>query len=248
MNREHTAGILFDLFDTLVEVDPARLPTLIIDGKGYPSTIPAVCQAVISRYPAIEMNEALVELFRLLANRPKSLLREHSSRRLFENFLARLNVPVNAERDECANYLSDMQMRLTTDAVSARSGACELVRTLREQGIRLALVSNLDHARAAPWLLESIGLADCFDCLILSEDLGVKKPHRRMFETALASLSLTPDRVTHVGDDELADVHGAGRLGIQTVWVNPSGRPATRTQFPPALVVSSLTELLPYFN
>ncbi len=90
----------------------------------------------------------------------------------------------------------------------------------RVDGLPRAVVSNADDAFLRD-ILRKNGLA--FDHVITSEGVRAYKPRARIFEVALERLRAAPEHVVHVGDSLTADVEGARRLGIRTVWVNRSG-------------------------
>ena len=87
-------------------------------------------------------------------------------------------------------------------------------------GVPRAVVSNADHEFLLD-ILQRNGLR--FDAVITSESAQTYKPRPRIFEAALESLRVRPEDVIHVGDSLVADVQGASRLGIRTVWVNRGG-------------------------
>jgi len=93
-----------------------------------------------------------------------------------------------------------------------------LLEALRNRGLRLALVSNT----ASPdWLLRPVlerqGLVERVDAIVLSSEVGKRKPHPEMFERALAELEVRPEEALFVGDRLDADVLGASRAGMRTV-------------------------------
>ncbi len=93
-----------------------------------------------------------------------------------------------------------------------------LLESLRKRGLRLALVSNT----ASPdWLLRPVleqqGLVQRLDAIVLSSEVGKRKPHPAIFERALAELDVRPDEAVFVGDRLDADVAGASRVGMRTV-------------------------------
>ncbi|HEV3480184.1 MAG TPA: HAD family hydrolase [Gaiellaceae bacterium] len=93
-----------------------------------------------------------------------------------------------------------------------------LLDALRARGLKLALVSNT----ASPgWLLQPIleqqGIAQRVDTVVLSSEVGKRKPHRTIFERALGELQVDPEDALFVGDRLDADVLGASRLGMTTV-------------------------------
>jgi putative hydrolase of the HAD superfamily len=54
---------------------------------------------------------------------------------------------------------------------------------------------------------------------VVSGDLGVVKPHAAPFRRALEELGCRAEDAVHVGDNWLADIQGAKRLGIGAVWM-----------------------------
>jgi len=94
---------------------------------------------------------------------------------------------------------------------------------LRRRGLRLAVVSNWD-ARLRP-LLAALGLAEFFEVIVVSGEVGWHKPDPRLFDHAAGQLGLPPDRILHVGDSLEEDVRGAGRAGWQAVWLARNGLP-----------------------
>ena len=57
-----------------------------------------------------------------------------------------------------------------------------------------------------------------------SEDAKSYKPRKELFEMALTSTGLEAGQVVHIGDSLSSDVEGAGALGINTMWINRSGK------------------------
>lgn len=90
----------------------------------------------------------------------------------------------------------------------------------RIDGLARAVVSNADDAFLKD-LLRKNGLT--FDHVITSEGVRAYKPRARIFEVALGRLGVEPGQAVHVGDSLTADVEGASRLGMRTVWVNRTG-------------------------
>ena len=93
-----------------------------------------------------------------------------------------------------------------------------LLETLRARALKLAIVSNT----AVPgWLLwptlERQGLTDRVDAVVLSSAVGKRKPHRAIFDRALAELEVEPEQALFVGDRLREDVGGASALGMRTV-------------------------------
>ena len=79
--------------------------------------------------------------------------------------------------------------------------------------------------------------------LVISEQVGVAKPHPDIFEHALAAMG-TParDRVLMVGDNPDSDIVGGHLAGLHTCWLNADNKP-TPNYINPHYQVASMAEL-----
>ncbi len=98
----------------------------------------------------------------------------------------------------------------------------EVVSSLKKRGIHTGLISNWD--RGCRSLLEANGLAGQFDPLLISSEVGLEKPDKRIFELALEKAGADPDECIYVGDNYYDDVLGASGVGIRTILINSPGR------------------------
>ncbi|MFF7972579.1 HAD-IA family hydrolase [Streptomyces sp. NPDC007905] len=93
----------------------------------------------------------------------------------------------------------------------------EVLRTLRERGIGVGVVSNIG------WDLRPVfrehGLDAYVDVYTLSYEHGVRKPDPRLFSAACAELGADPRQVVMVGDSRTAD-GGAAALGCRVHFVD----------------------------
>jgi putative hydrolase of the HAD superfamily len=105
----------------------------------------------------------------------------------------------------------------------ALDGAAELLAVLKPAA-RIAIVTNnlLDEQQDK---LEYCGLAPFVDVLVASEDVGISKPARGIFEIALARTGVTAGSAVMVGDSWANDIEGARGAGIAAVWFNPEHLP-----------------------
>jgi putative hydrolase of the HAD superfamily len=130
-----------------------------------------------------------------------------------------------AFRDQGVDLADDdirMYLRATNDVWSSSyvlaSSTHALLEALRARGLKLALVSNTISPR---WLMEPVlermGLVERLDAIVLSSEVGKRKPHPAIFERALDELGAAPVEALFVGDRLKADVLGASRVGMKTV-------------------------------
>lgn len=92
---------------------------------------------------------------------------------------------------------------------------------LRERGIQLGVVSNSDGRIFS--VLNRCGIADFFQTVIDSHDVGVEKPDPRIFQFALTKTKARPEQTVYVGDIYSIDVIGAERAGLQPVLLDGVG-------------------------
>jgi FMN phosphatase YigB (HAD superfamily) len=94
----------------------------------------------------------------------------------------------------------------------------ELIDELRARRLVVGLISNaFDPPALMRELFGEIGLLDRLDAIALSAEVGKRKPHRLIFESALAQAGVGPGDALMVGDRLREDVAGAQTLGMGTV-------------------------------
>jgi HAD superfamily hydrolase (TIGR01662 family) len=126
--------------------------------------------------------------------------------------------------------------------------AHDTLEALEAAGYRLAIITNRAHGDEA-FLeeLDAYGLRDPFEAIISSDQVRFRKPHPRIFEAALEALALSPSEVALVGDRPEADVAGANRLGMPSIWtreVTPVDRVPAGEEQQPDYIIDRLGELL----
>jgi putative hydrolase of the HAD superfamily len=98
------------------------------------------------------------------------------------------------------------------------------VQALRMAGVGTALVSNCDHF--ATHVVDRLGLRDLFDVVVLSFELGTKKPSPEIYLAALEGLGGAGSADAVFVDDQVAYCDGARDLGIDTrLIVRPGAEP-----------------------
>jgi HAD superfamily hydrolase (TIGR01549 family) len=102
------------------------------------------------------------------------------------------------------------------------SGAVALLERLREEGLKIGLVTNNTVAEQTG-KLKRLGLESLIDVLVISEAAGFPKPDPRIFALALEQLGCAPDETIMIGDSWSADIAGARAAGIRAIWLNRSG-------------------------
>lgn len=99
-------------------------------------------------------------------------------------------------------------------------GASTCLQSLRDGGVRLALVTNKEfrHARR---VLDAHRLGEVFDLVIGGDSLAWKKPDARVLRYVATTLQVGLDRIVHVGDS-VTDLEAARQAGVRD-WAVPWG-------------------------
>ena len=79
--------------------------------------------------------------------------------------------------------------------------------------VRLGVISNFDSRLRT--ILSHLGIAEFFDDIVISSEVGADKPSPKIFSTALARAGVRAEEALHIGDEPEADWHGAERAGIR---------------------------------
>ena len=130
-------------------------------------------------------------------------------------------------------------------------GVEEVLKSLKEMGLKIGLISN------APGIfpinvLRRYGLDKYMDYMVTSYQVGVIKPHPKIFKTALEKLNVQPNEAIFVGDTPPIDIKGAKQVGMKTVLVK-DGDPVMRKrgmakivdeESKPDFVIEDLSELI----
>lgn len=98
----------------------------------------------------------------------------------------------------------------------------EVLATLRERRIPMAVVSNLSSRYCDPF--HSLGLNRFFDVVTFSCEVGFAKPNRKIFEHACNKLGVHLKQATMIGDSLAQDVQGAEAAGLQAILVDRTDR------------------------
>ena len=131
-----------------------------------------------------------------------------------------------------------LRLTMTLDAFPEAPAA---LRRLKAAGMRLAILSNgtpamLDAAVAAA------GIGELFEAVLSVEEVGVYKPHPKVYQLALDRLGLPASAIAFQSSNAW-DAHAASAFGMQVVWCNRTGQRREHLPGAPDREIRSLSEL-----
>ena len=124
-------------------------------------------------------------------------------------------------------------------------GAFEVLAAIRKEGYKIGMIANGDSTGARN-IVNSTGLQDYFDAIIISEEVGIEKPDKQVFQVALDKLGVEAENAVMVGNRIDADIVGANRIGMKSVWFRWNDRyeEIIGSEYErPDFIIKSLSEL-----
>jgi putative hydrolase of the HAD superfamily len=112
---------------------------------------------------------------------------------------------------------------------------------LRRMGLSLNIISNGRAVKQWDKILR-LGLEAFFDNVIISEEVGSRKPERKIYLLAMEKAKCTPQESVFIDNDEEC-ILGASSVGMKTVLMN-----RIKTNIRPGVsdhIINSLSELIP---
>ena len=93
---------------------------------------------------------------------------------------------------------------------------------LRDMGYKIGIITNGSHEIQAR-KIQILGLEKYTDAIIISGDIGARKPDAKPFILMSERLNIPPQELMYVGDHPANDVDGSRKAGYTPVWVKTTG-------------------------
>ncbi|MRR30439.1 HAD family hydrolase [bacterium] len=160
-----------------------------------------------------------------------------------------------ALREARQDHLSDEKVRSALNEMYAITEDCwrleedthPTLKELTRRGFHLGIITNAADARDVARIIDTHELRGYFETIVISADLGIRKPDPRIFEVAMQRTASKPDNAVMVGDNLNADILGAHRAGLKGIWITRrSENPNTslqRSSITPDAEITALAEI-----
>lgn len=164
---------------------------------------------------------------------------------IFRQCLARWNVPVDA-----LAAVMDVYARAggvgVVDGVELYDETIPVLDYLKTNGYKIGLVTNsMSTMKMRDVELREYGIIDYFDARVTSGDVGYIKPDPRIYNHVMRLLDTDKDRAIFVGDRPGADILGANRVGMASVWMKPAHINHDLHDAKPDYTINKLDQLIP---
>jgi len=189
--------VFFDLDDTLV--DTTKLAEMARRNA---------VENMIRHGLPVDFETAYSELIELI-NEYGSNFNRH-----FDYLLRRLDLP-NNPKWIAAGVIAYHNTKFAH--LKSVKGARKALLELKKDGFGLGVITDGDPIKQWEKIIR-LELDDFFDNVFISDYLGVKKPHPKIFKKALKKMDVEPSEAVMVGDRLYSDIYGAKQVGMKTVW------------------------------
>ncbi|NMA54313.1 MAG: HAD family hydrolase [Firmicutes bacterium] len=206
-------AVTFDLWNTVIRTKPGE----DIDGA-VTERLAGVLEQCGYERPKAKITEATIECRNKVLDLQVNEGREMPPKEQVTWILAALDISASAElRADFYKAYTTVTLEQLPEPIP---GVARVLAQLQET-LDLALICNTGKTpgSVARIILERLGLKKYFTHLIFSDEVGVAKPHPKIFEQTLAALAVRPEQTVHIGDDPRTDVRGARNIGMHTAWL-----------------------------
>ncbi len=237
--------VILDMFDTLVKWNNHHLPLVKVNGQEFRSSSPFVYEVVKPLCPRLSLDDfarAFVQSYRTAEEVRRAGDREVTARERFRIRCRRLGIAETAEADRLLEAgLAEHQRHITLCMEFPDSHRATLETLVRRY--RLALLSNFDHAPTIEQALTAYGIRDRFEAVVVSGDVGWRKPRPEIFAEVLRRLHVDSAEAVLVGDTPEGDVLGAQAVGMDVIWIDDGSKSLVPGAPPPTCRVSDFPEI-----
>ena len=230
--------------DTLLLFDPQKLPLVQVDGQAIRSTTGIVHQK-LAMYVSLSFEAfygAFVQTTQEIVRDREQDYHEVTSEEKFWRVLRRLGLGPDQIPAPVLMQAVLTHMNALASALVLPPPHRHVVEGMRQK-YTIGIITNFDHSATVHELLGREGIGNYFEPVVISADVGWRKPRREIFQKALDLLKLEARETVFVGNDLKIDIGGAHAAGIPAIWFNRHNETPTPDLPRPDHTLSSLGDL-----
>ncbi len=235
LDKSKIKAVIFDYGNTLIEFGPDQV---VIQNK----TLSALLSELFG--PCDEE--------KFTAIRKRQIIAPYGTEEFLENDREGICIDLINELYGAVPSSGQIRLMLDTkhktfiDSVKLPDFVIPLLQKLQHK-YRLAFISNFPCRQSIIDSLRKTELDTMFESVVISAELGIVKPHPEIFRKCLDELELKSEECVYVGDNWLADIQGAKRVGMQAIhttqYVSYEKFEPFEGDFPPDAVITHLNQL-----
>ncbi len=202
-------AITFDCWDTLLDDDEDRDKKrkeyfcLILKDHGFPAT-------------QDEMDELFSQEAKLFQNHIIEHKKTENSRARAETILRLAEVQIStSEINKIADYSDKVALEFRPPVIPGIKQALDILSKIYKLGV--ICNTGWHSARTVRQLLKDYDFPKYFSHLTFSDEAGVAKPHKQIFEYTLEKLGFRTEEAVHIGDSEYSDIVGAKQANMGAI-------------------------------
>jgi putative hydrolase of the HAD superfamily len=238
-------ALIFDMVDTLVNFRNVHLPFVRVDGREVRSTSPFVFEVLKPLCPAVPFEDffhAFVGSYRAAEEIRNREQREVTVGERFRMLFRRLRIPEGPDVAALMEAGIAEHMRQLMRAMEFPETHRALLDRLRPR-YRLGIISNFDHGPTVEMTLTLHCIRDWFDAVVVSADIGWRKPRPEIFQEAFRQMGIGATEAIFIGDTPEVDVLGAQAVGMDVIWIDDGTKALPPGSPPPTHTVTSFVEV-----
>ena len=126
------------------------------------------------------------------------------------------------------------------EALKLDENAIHVLKKLKDKYL-LGMVSLLMYSPPLQKFLKTHNMLRFFDVIVTSAEIGYRKPHPKIFLTALEKMKVKPFEAVFIGDDPVRDILGAKNVGMKTILIKHLEKESYRAK--PDKIITELKQL-----
>lgn len=222
-------AVIFDLDGTLFDRNAAQIRVVELITQRFPK--------IFSGHRKKRVMDAFTESDRLSMVDFEAGVRDGLRQKRTRIFLQLLGI-----EEDYTNAITDLYVKEYPKVNMPITGSIPVVKEVSKK-LPVAVISN-GFPDVQYQKIKAIGLDNIFSHVILSEEIGIRKPDPRIFHYAADLLEIEASECLYVGDSYANDVVGAKSAGMQASWFKRDSKVEETAGVKPDFVITNLGELI----